>query len=108
MWGVSRSGLSFPGQCKLTPSLGGWGRGSSRSKLQLVVRTRGRALPGSPQKTEAFEMGRGWETLGPPMGPRGGHSQGLQKASISPGARCFPPWDLWFLLNKGLSRMVHL
>ena len=63
---------------------------------------------GGPQNIEAFEMGRGWETLGLPVGPRGRHSQGPQKASISPGDRCFPPWDLWFLLNKGLSRMVHL
>lgn len=44
MWGVLRSGLFFPGQCKLTHSLGGWGCGSSGSKLQLVGQDKGQGF----------------------------------------------------------------
>lgn len=45
---LRRSGLSFPGKCKHTHSLGGWECGSSESELQLVGRTQegwGRATP---------------------------------------------------------------
>lgn len=44
------------------------------------------------------------------MGPRSRHAHGLKMASISSAAtgkaRCFPPWILWFLLNKGWSWMM--
>lgn len=67
MWGSWRSELSFPGQCNLAHSLEGWECDSSVSKLQLVGRTRGRALPGGPQRTEAFEM-KGERVGDPRMG----------------------------------------
>lgn len=70
-----------------------------------MVRTEGSALPRGPQRTE---MGRGQETLVSATGPRSRNSQGPKKVSISPEATGFPPWDLWFLLNKGLSWVVHL
>lgn len=44
-----RSGLSVPGQCKHTQSLGGWECGGSVSRLQPVDRMRGRALVGATE-----------------------------------------------------------